>query len=436
MFTAKDVMALREMSGAGMMDCKKALVECDGDMDKAMDYLREKSLAASAKKASRIAAEGVVSSYVSQDSKTGAIAEVNCETDFVAKTDDFKALVDTVAKLVAEKDPADMDELMAMDSGDGTVAEMITRAVAKIGEKITVRRFARSHVEGGMVDCYVHLGGKIGVLVEIACDDVAAAKPVAHDIAMHIAAAKPTCLSKADVNQEDVEHERKILREQAMNEPKPKPANIIEKMVEGRIEKYYKEVCLLEQPSGGQILLDGQDLAHLSGAALRTARRKMGVVFQGYNLLMQKTVAENVAFPLKLAKHDKAQVAARVAELLELVGLADRAASYPSQLSGGQKQRVALARALASRPEVLLCDEPTSALDPLTTKSVLELLKSINKKLGVTIIIITHELSVVRTICNRMVVIDNGGVVEQGFTREIFENPQSSVARLLLGKEV
>ncbi len=248
MFTAKDVMALREMSGAGMMDCKKALVECDGDMDKAMDYLREKSLAASAKKASRIAAEGVVSSYVSPDSKTGVIAEVNCETDFVAKTDDFKALVDTVAKLVAEQDPQDVDALMALDTGDGTVAEMITRAVAKIGEKITIRRFARSHVEGGMVDCYVHLGGKIGVLVEIACEDVAAAKPVAHDIAMHIAAAKPTCLSKADVNQDDVEHERKILREQAMNEPKPKPANIIEKMVEGRIEKYYKEVCLLEQP--------------------------------------------------------------------------------------------------------------------------------------------------------------------------------------------
>ena len=209
MFTAKDVMALREMSGAGMMDCKKALVECDGDMDKAMDYLREKSLAASAKKASRIAAEGVVSSYVSPDGKTGVIAEVNCETDFVAKTDDFKALVDTVAKLVAEQDPQDVDALMALDTGDGTVAEMITRAVAKIGEKITIRRFARSHVEGGMVDCYVHLGGKIGVLVEIACEDVAAAKPVAHDIAMHIAAAKPTCLSKADVNQDDVEHERR-----------------------------------------------------------------------------------------------------------------------------------------------------------------------------------------------------------------------------------
>ena len=195
-------------------------------------------------------------------------------------------------------------------------------------------------------------------------------------------------------------------------------------------------LCLLEQPTAGQILLDGQDLAHLSGAELRTARRKMGVVFQGYNLLMQKTVAENVAFPLKLAKYDKDQVAARVKELLELVGLADRAQSYPSQLSGGQKQRVALARALASRPEVLLCDEPTSALDPLTTKSVLELLQDINKKLGVTIIIITHELSVVRNICNRMVVIDSGGVVEQGDTKEIFENPRSSIARLLLGREV
>ena len=194
-------------------------------------------------------------------------------------------------------------------------------------------------------------------------------------------------------------------------------------------------LCLLETPTAGQILLDGQDLSALSGAELRQARRRMGVVFQGYNLLMQKTVAENVAFPLKLGKYDKAAVAARVAQLLELVGLADRANSYPSQLSGGQKQRVALARALASEPGVLLCDEPTSALDPLTTKSVLELLKSINKKLGVTIVIITHELSVVRRICNRMVVIDESHFVEQGETAAIFENPQSSIARLLLGKE-
>ena len=190
----------------------------------------------------------------------------------------------------------------------------------------------------------------------------------------------------------------------------------------------------IERPDAGRLVLNGRDLAALSGADLRTARRQMGVVFQGYNLLMQKTVAENVAFPLKLGKYDKAAVDARVKELLELVGLADRAGSYPSQLSGGQKQRVALARALASKPQVLLCDEPTSALDPLTTKSVLELLKDINQKLGVTIIIITHELAVVRSICNRMVVIDNGLFVEQGETAEIFEDPQSEVARLLLGK--
>ena len=194
-------------------------------------------------------------------------------------------------------------------------------------------------------------------------------------------------------------------------------------------------LCLLETPTEGRILLDGKDLSALRGEELRTSRRRMGVVFQGYNLLMQKTVAENVAFPLKLDKYDKAAVAARVTELLELVGLADKAQSYPSQLSGGQKQRVALARALASNPGVLLCDEPTSALDPLTTQSVLELLQNINKKLGVTIVIITHELSVVQRICNRMVVIDESHFVEQGDTAAIFENPQSSIARLLLGKK-
>ena len=245
MFTAKDVMTLREMSGAGMMDCKKALTECNGDMDKAMDYLREKSLAASAKKASRIAAEGVVASCIAEDGKVAAIVEMNCETDFVAKTDDFKALVAQVAKLVVEKNPADVDALMAIETGDGTVAELVTRAVAKIGEKITIRRFARK--EGALVDTYIHLGGKIGVLVEAGCD-CDKAKAVIHDVAMHIAAAKPTALSREDVDQADIEKEREILKAQALNEPKPKPINIIEKMVEGRIAKYFKEVCLLEQP--------------------------------------------------------------------------------------------------------------------------------------------------------------------------------------------
>ncbi|MFR3906519.1 MAG: translation elongation factor Ts [Christensenellales bacterium] len=246
MFTAKDVMALREMSGAGMMDCKKALTACEGDMDKAMDYLREKSLAASAKKAARIAAEGIVSSYVTDDHKVGAIVEVNCETDFVAKTDDFKALVNSVAKLVVEKKPADVDELMALDCGDGTVAEMVNRAVAKIGEKITIRRFAR--MEGQLVDTYIHLGGKIGVIVAAKTADAEKARPAVHDVAMHIAAAKPGVLHRDEVDPADLDKEREILRAQALNDPKPKPANIIEKMVEGRIAKYYKEVCLLEQP--------------------------------------------------------------------------------------------------------------------------------------------------------------------------------------------
>ena len=248
MFTAKDVMALREMSGAGMMDCKKALTACEGDMDKAMDYLREKSLAASAKKAARIAAEGIVSSYVTDDHKVGAIVEVNCETDFVAKTDDFKALVNSVAKLVVEKNPADVDELMALDCGDGTVAEMVNRAVAKIGEKITIRRFAR--MEGQLVDTYIHLGGKIGVIVAAKTADAEKARPAVHDVAMHIAAAKPGVLHRDEVDPADLDKEREILRAQALNDPKPKPANIIEKMVEGRIAKYYKEVCLLEQPFG------------------------------------------------------------------------------------------------------------------------------------------------------------------------------------------
>lgn len=246
MFTAKDVMALREMSGAGMMDCKKALTACEGDMDKAMDYLREKSLAASAKKAARIAAEGIVSSYVTDDHKVGAIVEVNCETDFVAKTDDFKALVNSVAKLVVEKNPADVDELMALDCGDGTVAEMVNRAVAKIGEKITIRRFAR--MEGQLVDTYIHLGGKIGVIVAAKTADAEKARPAVHDVAMHIAAAKPGVLHRDEVDPAALDKEREILRAQALNDPKPKPANIIEKMVEGRIAKYYKEVCLLEQP--------------------------------------------------------------------------------------------------------------------------------------------------------------------------------------------
>lgn len=245
MFTAKDVMALRERTGAGMMDCKKALTECNGDAEKAIDFLREKGLAAAAKKAGRIAAEGIVGSYMTDDRKVGAIVEVNCETDFVAKTDDFKAFVATIAKQIAVKNPATVEELMEqtlVDDPAKTVNMLLNEAVAKIGEKISIRRFQRAE---GVVDTYVHLGGKIGVLVDVEGEAVA---EKLHDVAMQIAAAKPNCISRDDVNQADVEKEKEILRAQALNEPKPKPEAIIEKMVNGRIEKYYKEVCLMEQP--------------------------------------------------------------------------------------------------------------------------------------------------------------------------------------------
>lgn len=162
----------------------------------------------------------------------------------------------------------------------------------------------------------------------------------------------------------------------------------------------------------------------------------MGVVFQGYNLLMQRTVHQNIAFPLTLGHAAKADIDRRVKELLDLIGLADRGDSYPSQLSGGQKQRVAIARALATSPEVLLCDEPTSALDSLTTKNILELLHDINRKLNVTIVIITHEIAVVRAICNKVAVIDASEFVEWGDTAEIFKNPKHDMTKQLLGYEV
>lgn len=240
--SAKDVMKLRELTGTGMMDCKKALTEADGDMDKAIELLREKGLAAAAKKSGRIAAEGIVDSYISADGTIGVLVEVNCETDFVAKTDAFKALVQKIAAQIAEANPADVDALLALPCEEGTVSDMLTAAVAKIGEKISVRRFERIE---GFVDSYIHMGGKIGVLVQVSAEPD---KTAIHDVAMQIAAAKPTYISRTEVPQAEVDHEKEILRAQAKNEPKPKPDAIIEKMVNGRIEKYFKEVCLLDQP--------------------------------------------------------------------------------------------------------------------------------------------------------------------------------------------
>ncbi|MBS1418791.1 MAG: ATP-binding cassette domain-containing protein [Oscillospiraceae bacterium] len=191
-------------------------------------------------------------------------------------------------------------------------------------------------------------------------------------------------------------------------------------------------INLLERPTEGQVLLDGKNLTALSKKELLALRQSIGMIFQGFNLLEQRSVLKNVCFPLEIAGVDKKQARARAMELLQLVGLADRAASYPSQLSGGQKQRVAIARALATRPKYLLCDEATSALDPNTTRSILELLREINKTMGVTIVVITHEMKVIDQICDRVAVIDHSRIAEEGRVSQVFTNPKSQIARDLI----
>lgn len=239
--TAALVKELRERTGAGMMDCKKALTAVEGDMDKAIDFLREKGLAAAAKKAGRIAAEGVVGSFVSADGKIGAIVEVNCETDFVAKTDGFKALVEKIAAHIVATKPADVEALLASELDGQTVEALVTASVAKIGEKISVRRFALYEAPEGVVAAYIHGGGKIGVIVELKGGNAELGK----DVAMHVAAANPSYLERSQVPAAELEHEKEVLSEQAKNEGKLE--KIIEKMVMGRINKYYKEVCLVDQ---------------------------------------------------------------------------------------------------------------------------------------------------------------------------------------------
>ena len=241
MFTNQDVMELRKKTGAGVADCKKALVETNGDMEKAVDYLREKGIATAAKKASRIAADGIVLAKVAD--KTGALVEVNCETDFVAKGDQYIAFVESVADYVVNNEVKDVEQLIA-DKNDETVA-----ATAKIGEKIAIRRFAKYTAENGIVESYIHMGGKVGVLVEVdgcTCDS---AKELAHDVALQIAAAKPLYLVADEVPADVIEHEKEILLAQIKNDPKlaNKPEMVIAKMVEGKINKYYDENCLLRQ---------------------------------------------------------------------------------------------------------------------------------------------------------------------------------------------
>ncbi len=246
-FTAQDVKTLREMTNCGMMDCKKALTETNGDMDKAVEFLREKGLATAAKKAGRIAAEGLVTSAVFGN--VGVVVEVNTETDFVAKNVDFQNFVMDIAKCIAETNPADVEALKATKLYDAqTVGEALTEKIATIGENMNLRRFERYE---GVNEAYIHGGGRIGVLVNFKLGDESKAadpafKAAAKDVAMQIAAVMPKYVKSDEVPADVVEKEKEILKAQALNEGKPEA--IVDKMVVGRIQKFFKEICLVEQP--------------------------------------------------------------------------------------------------------------------------------------------------------------------------------------------
>lgn len=231
---------LRDMSGAGLMDCKKALEANDGDLDKAMDYLREKGISKAAKKASRIAAEGL--STILVEGNNAVVVEVNCETDFVAKNEKFVNLVNTIAKVIVNNDVKTMEEALALPCEEGTINDYVTSMTATIGEKISFRRFERlSKTDSQNFGGYIHMGGKISVLTLLE----GANEDVAKDVSMHAAAMRPSYIRREDVPAEETEKEMAVLKEQAMNEGKP--AEIAEKMVQGRINKFYKEICLEEQ---------------------------------------------------------------------------------------------------------------------------------------------------------------------------------------------
>lgn len=247
-FTAKDVQALRESTGAGMMDCKKALTETDGDMQKAVEYLREKGMSVAAKKAGRIAAEGMVFAAVCDECGVGAMVEVNSETDFVAKNESFVDFVENVCDVVSMDDPADVAKLLECEYPDSefTVGDMLREKVLTIGENIQIRRFER--YPDGVNVAYVHMGGKIGVLVNLEVEnikDMAAVNTLGRDIAMQIAAMSPKWLDRSASDPEVVAKEKEILLAQALGEGKPQ--NVAEKMVEGRINKYFEDMCLLDQ---------------------------------------------------------------------------------------------------------------------------------------------------------------------------------------------
>lgn len=249
--TAAAVNELRKKTGAGMMDCKKALTEVEGDMDKAVDFLRKKGLAAAAKKAGRIAAEGLVSSKVDHDSGIATVVEVNCETDFVAQNDDFITFLDNISEHIASKNPKNLEELLTQDMGGSPVSDIVSQLIAKIGENIKIRRFETfKRSEPGALASYIHAGGQIGVIAELACENEATSanedlRSLARDLCLHIAAQKPSYLAADDVPADVLAKEKEIAKDQARQEGKKE--EFLDKIAEGKARKYAEEHCLLNQ---------------------------------------------------------------------------------------------------------------------------------------------------------------------------------------------
>jgi len=265
--TAADVKNLREMTGAGMMDCKKALAECDGDKDAAVDFLRKKGLSSASKKAGRVAAEGMVVALADGDS--GVLLEINSETDFSSKNEQFSSFVNSVAALALREKPADLDALKALDLDGSSVDETLVRLISTIGENMAIRRYELAQVDGGVVSAYVHGGGKIGVLLGIKGGNSEAVQELGRGVAMHVAAVNPQYITRDEVSNDAVARERAVLSERAAASGKPE--NIIDKIVSGQMNKFYSEVCLLEQ----EYVMDG-DLT--VGKAVKAAQADAEVV--------------------------------------------------------------------------------------------------------------------------------------------------------------
>ena len=293
-FTAKDVMALRDKSGAGMLDCKKALTDADGNMEKAAEILRERGIAKAVKKEGRIAAEGAVGAYVCNNCNTGVLLEINCESDFVSRGDKFHGIVDGVAKVVAENKPADVEALGACKIGGETVKEFITNQTAVIGEKISIRRFV-TYETAGKIETYIHMGGKVGVMVE-ALDFKEGSEETLHDVALQIAAARPSYLTEADVPQEVLDKEKEIMLVQMQNDEKNanKPKNILEKIVAGKMGKFYQENCLLEQAFVKDDSVKIKDVIGSKFRIARFVRFEMGEGIEKKNENLQDEVAKQI----------------------------------------------------------------------------------------------------------------------------------------------